>query len=99
MHNLLKNLEANKIASLLEENPGIGKISKNILIKKLLMLKKLNICRKEISISHRIFCYGPQCYLMHLTDRCQFLNCSVRMGVGENKRGGRVGWWGVGGGE
>jgi hypothetical protein len=33
MHNLLKNLEANKIASLLEENPGIGKISKNILTK------------------------------------------------------------------
>ncbi len=28
---------------------------------------------------------------MHLTDRCRFLNCSVRMGGGENKRGGRVG--------
>jgi hypothetical protein len=32
-----------------------------------------------------IFCvkciifFGPEAYLMHLTDRCRFLNCSVRM--------------------
>ncbi len=26
--------------------------------------------------------YGPEAYLMHLTDRCPFLNCSVRMGGG-----------------
>jgi hypothetical protein len=31
---------------------------------------------------------------MHLTDRCRFLNCSVRMGGGI--RGGGVGGWGVG---
>jgi hypothetical protein len=49
MHNLLKNLEANKISSLLEENTGIGKISKNILSKSYYS-KKLNICRKEILI-------------------------------------------------
>jgi hypothetical protein len=24
--------------------------------------------------------YGPEAYFMHLTDRCRFLNCSVRMG-------------------
>ena len=27
--------------------------------------------------------FGPEAYLMHLTDRCQFLNCSVRMGGGD----------------
>ncbi len=26
--------------------------------------------------------YGPECYLMLLTDHCRFLNCSVRMGGG-----------------
>ncbi len=26
------------------------------------------------------FVYGPEAYLMHLTDRCRFLNCSVREG-------------------
>jgi hypothetical protein len=36
---------------------------------------------------------------MHLTDRCRFLNCSVRIGGGggiggvEGWRGGRVGSW------
>ncbi len=31
--------------------------------------------------------YGPKCYLMHLTYRCRFLSCSVRMGGGGgNKR-------------
>ncbi len=24
--------------------------------------------------------YGPEAYLMHLADRCRFLNCSARMG-------------------
>ncbi len=28
----------------------------------------------------RYIIYGPEAYLMHLTDRCRFLNCSVRMG-------------------
>ncbi len=48
------------------------------------------------------YIYGPECYIIHLTDRCRFLNCSVRMGGG--------GWggihyefrryfWGEGGGE
>ncbi len=55
MHNLLKNLEANKISSLLEENPGIGKISKSILSKSYYS-KKLNICRKEISIFLNAYC-------------------------------------------
>jgi hypothetical protein len=45
MHNLLKNLEANKISSLLEENPGIGKISKNILIKR--YVKKAEYLQKR----------------------------------------------------
>jgi hypothetical protein len=26
------------------------------------------------------FFYGPEAYLMHLTDRCRFLNCSARIG-------------------
>jgi hypothetical protein len=33
-------------------------------------------------LSTHIYVYGPEAYLMHLTDLCQFLNCSVRMGGG-----------------
>ncbi len=31
--------------------------------------------------------YGPEAYLMYLTDRCRFLNCSVRMGGGRGGEG------------
>jgi hypothetical protein len=43
--------------------------------------------------------YGPECYLMHLTDRCRLFCKDVGGGGGENKRCGGLGGWGVGGGE
>jgi hypothetical protein len=53
----------------------------------------------RLRIRDTAYSTGQECYLTHLTDRCRFLNCSVRMGGGENKRGGGLGGWGVGGGE
>jgi hypothetical protein len=47
--------------------------------------------------------YGPGCYLMHLTDRCRFLNCPIRMGGGGVEgfimNSVRRYFWGKGGGE
>jgi hypothetical protein len=34
------------------------------------------------SLREGLFFYGLESFVMHLTDSCRFLNCSVRMGVG-----------------
>jgi hypothetical protein len=35
-----------------------------------------------VDIRYTVYLYGPECYIMHLTDRCRFLNYSVRTGGG-----------------
>jgi hypothetical protein len=45
--------------------------------------RRMTTVLKIASISS-IF-YGPECYLVHLTDRCRFLNCSVRLGCEGNR--------------
>jgi hypothetical protein len=43
-------------------------------------IRAVRVCTNIISALFNF--YGPEAYLMHLVDGCQFLNCSVRMGAG-----------------